>query len=223
MRLASPTTRLVILVGAVLSALMVSPAIDFALDRSVGAGSVVSAQQPSSGLIPPEIRVRLTTDSNPTPWYRDWKILVAIVGWALASTQLWWSTSEQRRERTRQHLLDSLKWFGGETQPRSIGIAVVEANWDHHPFMHPYWTAVLSTQAIHLLARSKEENSRVEESNLARIMTILTRPDAQLTDGDRGRLRRVLNERKNGVRLASGGINLDHLSQEFQEWSKHFR
>jgi hypothetical protein len=65
-------------------------------------------------------------------------------------------------------------------------------------------------------------DSRVEESNLARIMAILMRSDAHLSDGDRSRLGRVLNERRTGVRLASGGIDLTHLQSELSLWVAYF-
>ena len=191
------------------------------LSAGVMSSGTAMAQQ-STVAVPQEFKVQIVNPADATPLYQDWKVIVAVVGWAIALVSLWWNTSEQRREKTRQHLLESLKWFGGETQPRSIGIAVVEANWERHDFMRPYWTAVLSTQAIHLLARSKEENSRVEESNLSRIMGILTRPTAGLSDGDKRRLGRVLEERKTGATLPSGGISLVHLMPELKKWIEHF-
>jgi len=191
------------------------------LCSGVMCSGMAMAQQPTVS-VPSEFKVHLVSQGDATPFYRDWKVIVAVVGWTIALLSLWWNTSEHRREQSRQHLLESLKWFGGETQPRSIGIAVVEANWDRHDFMRPYWTAVLSTQAIHLLSRSKEENSRVEESNLSRIMAILTRPAAGVSAGDQRRLGRVLDERKDGAKLPSGGISLEHLMSELTVWIEHF-
>jgi len=72
----------------------------------------------------------------------------------------------------------------------------------------------LRRQAIHLLARSKEKNSRVEEANLDWIMSLLTRSDARLELADQERLPKVLDEGPKGAPLASVGISLQHLQHK---------
>ena len=86
--------------------------------------------------------------------------------------------------------------------------------------MRPYWTRILAVQAIHLLARSSQADSRVEEANLDRIMILLKAGFEHLTPPDRERLGRVLSERKQGQQLKSGGINLGNLP--VRDWCKTF-
>jgi hypothetical protein len=166
--------------------------------------------------------LHITLHEDPKPFYKEWTFIGLLAGWGVALSQYFLNRADKRAEQTRQYLLDSLRWFSGETQPRSIGIAVIEANWDLQDEMRPYWTRVLAVQAIHLLARSKEKDSRVEEANLDRIMTLLTRDNAELLPRDRERLGRVLEERHAGTRLESGGIDLGNLQKPLADWVKRF-
>jgi len=84
------------------------------------------------------------------------------------------------REKLKSHVLDSLKWFEGKTQPRSIAIAVVEANWSTFKDLHPTWLAILVNQAIYLLKQSDEADSAHELANLDRIMTLIADNESEL-------------------------------------------
>jgi hypothetical protein len=171
----------------------------------------------TSTAVPTELLVRLEEAPSHTRWYRDWVIVAAIVGWLSSLGQLLWNLKVQREEKTREFLLDSLKWFQGTTQPRSIGIAIVEASWEHHAFMRPFWSSVLATQAIHLLARSKEDDSRVEEANLDRIMRLLVKGKESIDADHKDRLVQVLKDRSNGL-LPSGGISLAGFRSQPATW-----
>lgn len=185
--------------------------------QSKPAAPVVTAAQ-----IADPNRLHVVLDENARPLYKDWTLIGLIAGWVLALSQYVMNRADKRAEQTRQYLLDSLRWFSGESQPRSIGIAVIEASWESNAEMRPYWTRVLAVQAIHLLARSKDSDSRVEEANLDRIMTLLTRTDAVLSSRDRERLCRLLLQRGGGARVSSGGIDLTNLLEPLKTWTSHF-
>jgi hypothetical protein len=87
---------------------------------------------------------------------------------------------EKRNEYTklREMLFDSLQWFEGDTQKRSVGLAMVSAAWDKDADFRRVWANVLATQAIYLLAESKQGAREDELANLYRTMEILQRPDA---------------------------------------------
>ncbi|HYN81705.1 MAG TPA: hypothetical protein VES88_09410, partial [Gemmatimonadaceae bacterium] len=51
------------------------------------------------------------------------------------------------RARHRDILYESLKWFEGGTQKRSIGIAVVNTSWHTFDDFRPLWTEVFANQA----------------------------------------------------------------------------
>ena len=86
------------------------------------------------------------------------------------------------------HVLDSLRWFEGKTQRRSIGISVIEGNWARFPDLQGTWTAVLANQAVYLLSESGQDDAWHERANLQRIMRLLCRPEVQLSDDQRDSL-----------------------------------
>src|SRR5262245_836670 len=65
------------------------------------------------------------------------------------------ATKEQNRANMRDVLYESLKWFEGGTQRRSVGIAVVNASWTEFKEFQPMWLEVFANQAIYLLSPSK--------------------------------------------------------------------
>ena len=97
------------------------------------------------------------------PWITTLLALTALI-----LQQKW----QQIRDR-QSHLYNSLHWFEGNTQKRSLGIAVIEANWKSAKSLHRTWTAVLTNQAIYLLSQSGEGDATHEIANLKRIMNLL--------------------------------------------------
>jgi len=140
--------------------------------------------------------------------------VVAVLGWVVVV----WQYIGGRKEREAKFVLDSLKWFEGKTQRRSIGIAVAESNWTKYPQLQVQWTAVLAGQAIHLLTRTKERESVPERYNLVRIMSVLRRPDVkfQIDEAGRDLLKSAL------AQYTAGTAGLIGLSKEVSEWQKDF-
>lgn len=90
-------------------------------------------------------------------------------------------------------LLDSLKWFEKGTQPRSIGLSIVEANWESTPELRSTWTSVLVNQGIYLLAeKSKDEVAQHELENRRRIVKLLKK--AKLSKGQQMALAEAVTE-----------------------------
>jgi hypothetical protein len=100
-------------------------------------------------------------------------LLAALGGWILALYVTKSSRRAQEREKMKEHLFDALKWFEKGTQKRSIGLSVIEANWDDYRELRPVWQALLINQALHLLTMSGQRNSPPEHNNLGRIMSLL--------------------------------------------------
>lgn len=97
------------------------------------------------------------------PWLTTLLALIALI------LQQKWQLARDRQG----HLYNSLHWFEGDTQKRSLGIAVIEANWESAKSLHRTWTAVLTNQALYLLSQSGQEEATHEIANLKRIMNLL--------------------------------------------------
>lgn len=111
----------------------------------------------------------------------------------------------QQQDRMERHLLDSLKWFEGGTQKRSIGVSVVEANWGTHERLRPTWRAVLVSQAVYLLAETKETRSQHEIENCGRVRRLLALEQKKLSAGQKSAIHTALAARE---QHAAGGLEL---------------
>jgi hypothetical protein len=109
------------------------------------------------------------------------------------------------REKFLVHVLDSLRWFEGKTQKRSIGIGVVEGNWLRFPDLQGTWTAILTNQAVYLLSESDQKDASHERANLHRIMRLLCKPGVQFSEDQRDSLIEAL--RKNAAGQGLSGIS----------------
>jgi hypothetical protein len=143
------------------------------------------------------------------PWPETWGgILVGVVaalsGFGVAAYTASRAATDGKEARLETHLYDSLKWFEGKTQKRSIGLSVIEGNWRHR-FMHDTWRGVLVNQATYLLSVSDQDTDH-ERQNLERIRVLLER--VRLTDADRGALQTSLSRRKPGERKGLPNVDI---------------
>jgi hypothetical protein len=137
---------------------------------------------------------------------------------------------EQNEEiKMREMLFDSLRWFEGDTQKRSVGLAMVNAAWDKDSDFRHVWTNVLATQAIYLLLESKQVNREDEVANLYRVMEILQRPGARV-DALTARqvrdalLRRLRNSTEKGVGPDTTDETVESTwRSQLEQWESHFR
>jgi hypothetical protein len=122
--------------------------------------------------------------------------------------------TEASRDRLRDILYESLRWFEKGTQRRSIGISVVEASWDLFPEFRTVWLAVLTNQAVFLLAVPKQKQKAHEIANLMRIMQLLVRHKAGLESVALQALRDTLADKIAGK--ITMGLSID--PKYLKEW-----
>lgn len=159
------------------------------------------------------IEVHIVGDPKGSPWTAPETLLGALgivggIGGMLI--QRYWQRQDERaaritaeRDRLQFHVLESLKWFAGKTQKRSIGISVIEGNIDQFPKLRPTWSALLTNQAVYLLTESHQKDAAHEISNLDRIMMLLLK--SGISDEQRLALidAIMLNREGKGLRLDS--------------------
>jgi hypothetical protein len=171
--------------------------------------------QPQHQLVQGPIEVRLTTDARKT-WMEPGTILGALGvlgGFAGMLLQQYWHRRDAEQARLQAHVLDSLKWFEGKTQKRSIGIAVVEGNWDRFPDLRAMWVPILTNQAEYLLAESGQDDAIHERENLIRIMRLLLAARTTLTPDQKAGIRDAMGKNSNGAGLRGLGHAI------LQDWS----
>lgn len=154
------------------------------------------------------------------PWLQPTVVIAfvaALVGWGLAV----WQFFGNQNLRIWELMLESLRWFEGGTQRRSIGIALVESKWDVHKEFRGRWASILMNQAIYLLTREKHRDAIHERANLYRIMNLLMEkvdPSGEIAGFERVLLCDTLTQYD--PKSDRGLINLD--SKRLGEWQARF-
>jgi hypothetical protein len=116
------------------------------------------------------------------------------------------AAKEAERSKQRDVLYESLKWFEGRTQRRSIGISVVRTSWGAFEEFRPLWIEVFVNQAIYLLTGSKQGTKPHEHDNLRRIMDVLVRERVRIAEDSRILLRDTIDQKLRGK--ITGGLTL---------------
>ena len=127
-------------------------------------------------------------------------LIVTAISLAINFIQFSKSQKNQKETKEKELLFDSLEWFEGKTQPRSIGISVIEAYFDDYKNkdLGRVWASVLTNQAIHILTQVKDEDkikrrtSGTEFNNLERIINLLSKLD--LSDEQKEIVKKGLNK-----------------------------
>ena len=142
-------------------------------------------------------------------------LLVAIGGWATtlyvfrktqSSQQA--GLARQSAERIEDNLFNALKLFGGGSQNRSLGLALLTAyRTIDLPEIQRAWKNVLVAQAIYLLTQSDERDNLLEGENLRVIMSRLEERLEDLSRGQRANLIEALNRAEGDPR---GKITKEH-------------
>ncbi|WP_144211126.1 hypothetical protein [Shewanella donghaensis] len=101
----------------------------------------------------------------------DWKIVLAVAGWALAIIQFIFSHIEIKNKNEADLLEKTLSYFGKGAQQRAIGISLIEGIWVKQKKNLDIILPVLITQAFFLLTTT--ENPDSEERNLIRILFLI--------------------------------------------------
>jgi len=79
---------------------------------------------------------------------------------------------ERRQAREEERLAETLGYFSGGSQPRSIGIALIEGLWVNKPRHHDVIVPLVANQIVFLLL-STEMLDAHNERNLVRLIMIL--------------------------------------------------
>jgi len=168
---------------------------------------------------------RIVENQNEDPW----KLLpvlipslvalvVAIGGWILTYKILKRNIEEQERsskethlhqkdERIATSLFNSLQWFEGRTQKRSIGISIVDAQWNNFEELREVWTSVLVNQAIYLSTQSNAKDRLDEIANFDFIVEILkTKAEHLITMDQYNRLVGAFKKKQSGI---TRGVTID--------------
>ena len=114
----------------------------------------------------------------------------------------------QAGERIEDNLFTALKLFGGGSQNRSLGLALMTAYWHTDlPAIQRAWKNVLVSQAIFLLTQSEERDNLLELENLRVIMNRLKERTRELSDGQRENLTGALDRAERAPR---GKVTKEH-------------
>tara|TARA_R110002073_G_scaffold307513_1_gene477269 strand:- start:490 stop:1014 length:525 start_codon:yes stop_codon:yes gene_type:complete len=117
------------------------------------------------------------------------------------------------KSQHRHRVFESLEWFESGTRRRSLGLAVVSANWDQIPEMRGLWTNILVPQAVYLLSEAKRKREAREAKNLANILELLAKSDV-----DQVSMRIIRAALDNRDSNPEKGIDMN--SEEFTKWKK---
>ena len=94
-------------------------------------------------------------------------------GWIVAVLTVWIGYQERTKAREQERLQQTLQYFTGGTQKRSVGIALIEGVWRHKPQYLDILLPVIANQFVYLLVTTDSEDEAHEERNLVRLYNLL--------------------------------------------------
>jgi hypothetical protein len=145
---------------------------------------------------------------RPTPFWTGATVVglvaaisAALSGFLVARFTTKWNANAAQAARLEAHLFESLGWFEKGTQKRSIGLSIIEANWDSSPQLHETWVSVLLNQALYLLGEKPEAKTATHErENRRRILALLKK--VRLSKGQREAIYHALKKRSDFKNMA---------------------
>ncbi|MDQ6900106.1 MAG: hypothetical protein M3072_11460 [Candidatus Dormibacteraeota bacterium] len=141
---------------------------------------------------------------------------------------------ERQSTRREDHVVQALAYFGGHSQPRNIGISVIEGFCTLTPALQDLFIPLLVNQTMFLLAESGQHDAPHEVDNLERIVGLLidAATPRQHFMPNYERLLKVMNERYQQTiaqrpAAAGGGDGSKHKGLEvdaatLQQWINEF-
>ncbi len=100
------------------------------------------------------------------------KWLIAGGGWVVAILTVWIGYRERTKAREEERLQETLQYFTGGTQKRSVGVALVEGVWRHKRQYLDVVVPVIANQIVYLLITTDSEDEAHEERNLFRLYNV---------------------------------------------------
>jgi hypothetical protein len=98
--------------------------------------------------------------------------ILASGGWLVAIVALVIGYRERKQGREEERLGQTLDYFGGGSQKRSIGIALIEGIWVNKPRHHDVIVPLVANQIVYLLLSTESVDAH-NERNLVRLFMIL--------------------------------------------------
>jgi hypothetical protein len=141
------------------------------------------------------------------------QIILAGGGWVVAFVALLFGYRERKQAREEERLAQTLGYFDGGSQRRSIGIALIEGLWVNNPRHHDVIVPLVANQIVYLLL-STESLDAHNERNLVRLFMILKSiPNLrQRYDLPFGDVANAIYEKKHGakkgIKLSSGTLDI---------------
>ena len=97
--------------------------------------------------------------------------ILASGGWIVAIVTLLLGYRERRQSREEERLAQTLEYFGGGSQRRSIGIALIEGLWASNSRHHNVIVPLIANQIVYLLLSTTSIDAH-NERNLVRLFMI---------------------------------------------------
>lgn len=142
----------------------------------------------------------------------DW--VIASGGWIVAIFALWIGYKERVQFRREERLQETLQYFTGGTQKRSVGIALIEGVWNLHPEQMKVLIPVVSNQIVYLLLTTDSKNEAHEERNLVRLVSLMSSYISETKDSGSyvydvlDAIARKLEGERKGLAVAPATLNL---------------
>lgn len=121
----------------------------------------------------------------------------AVIGSFISGFFVYLVSRANRRLRRDELIIEGLRLFGGRTQVRSVGIAILEGNWRHveKGKLSGSVVPVICNQLIYLISESDSKDAQHEIANFERMVVLLEKRQTLIDSRLRQLMRNALNVR----------------------------
>lgn len=144
------------------------------------------------------------------------------LGWVVAIIQLFLSYFERKQKHNDNILLKAIEHFTGGTQPRSVGISLIEGIIKKNNKYYDVIVPLLTNQFIYLLLQSDTKSPIHEVDNIKRIFNLLKElilSNKTVYYRERNEIIKALDNRLKGDKKSS----LNILEEELLSWKEAFK
>jgi hypothetical protein len=139
--------------------------------------------------------------------------ILASGGWVVAIVTLLIGYRERTQAREEERLAQTLEYFGGGSQRRSIGIALLEGLWLNKPQTHDVIVPLIANQIVYLLLSTDSVDAHNERNLVRLFMLFKAIPNLNAEYWDRrcdvaDAINRKLEDGKRGIPVSSVTLKL---------------